>query len=67
MPAEEKKVGQELGEVRSALPLERLEVYLKENVRGYSGPLEVQQFKVCTRYPARTSLIRYIVWPGKLA
>jgi hypothetical protein len=45
-PRKPKKVGQELGDVRSPLPLERLEVYLQRNVEGFQGPLEVQQFKV---------------------
>lgn len=40
-----KKVGQELGEVRSSLPLEKLVPYLEKHVQNYSGPLEVQQFK----------------------
>jgi aminoglycoside phosphotransferase (APT) family kinase protein len=40
-----KKVGQELGAVRSSLPLDKLEPYLEKNVKGYHGPLEVQQFK----------------------
>lgn len=40
-----KKVGQELGEVRSSLPLDRLVPYLEKHVDGYRGPLEVKQFK----------------------
>ena len=43
MPA--KKVGQELGQVRSSLPLDKLVPYLEKHVEGYRGPLEVQQFK----------------------
>jgi hypothetical protein len=39
------KVGQEFGAIRSSLPLEKLEPFLKKNVQGYQGPLEVQQFK----------------------
>lgn len=41
-----KKIGQELGEVRSSLPLDRLVPYLEQNVKGFKGPLEVKQFKV---------------------
>ena len=39
------KVGQEFGAIRSSLPLENLEPFLEKNVKGYQGPLEVQQFK----------------------
>lgn len=40
-----KKIGQELGQVRSNLPLDKLVPYLEKHVDGYRGPLEVQQFK----------------------
>lgn len=42
---EPQKVGQELGEVRSVLPLDKLVPYLEKHVVGYNGPLEVKQFK----------------------
>lgn len=38
--------GQDTGDVRAPLPLDRLVPYLEENVEGFSGPLEVKQFKV---------------------
>ncbi|ORX37802.1 kinase-like domain-containing protein [Kockovaella imperatae] len=40
-----RKVGQQVGEVRSALPLDKLVPYLEKNVDGWKGPLEVKQFK----------------------
>ncbi|ORY34811.1 kinase-like domain-containing protein [Naematelia encephala] len=40
-----KKVGQELGDVRSPLPLDRLVPYLEANIKGFKGPLKVKQFK----------------------
>ena len=49
MEGKVRKVGQEVGEIRSSLPLDRLEPYLRSSVRGYEGPLTVKQFKVCTR------------------
>lgn len=42
----EKKIGQETGQIRSELPLDRLVPYLESHVKGYQGPLEVLQFKV---------------------
>lgn len=42
----EKKIGQEFGEIRAPLPLDRLVPFLERNVEGYEGPLEVKQFKV---------------------
>ena len=50
------KVGQELGAVRSSLPLEKLVPYLEKNVKGYQGPLEVQQFKFGQVRPITSSL-----------
>ena len=41
-----KKVGQEYGEVRSSLPLEKLEPYLEKHIKGFKGPIEVKQFRV---------------------
>lgn len=41
------KIGQEFGAIRAPLPLDKLVPYLEQNVKGYKGPLEVQQFKVC--------------------
>lgn len=40
------KVGQEYGDVRSSLPLERLVPYLENNIDGFKGPLDVKQFAV---------------------
>jgi hypothetical protein len=40
------KVGQEYGDIRASLPLDRLVPYLEANVDGWQGPLEIQQFKV---------------------
>lgn len=42
----EKKIGQETGQIRSELPLNKLVPYLESHVRGFQGPLEVLQFKV---------------------
>lgn len=42
-----KKIGQEYGDVRSSLPLERLVPYLEREIEGFQGPVEVKQFKVC--------------------
>lgn len=39
------KIGQEYGDVRAPLPLDRLVPYLEQHVDGYKGPLEVKQFK----------------------
>ncbi|KAK4687524.1 hypothetical protein P7C73_g2601, partial [Tremellales sp. Uapishka_1] len=44
-PSSTKKVGQETGEVRSTLPLDKLIPYLETNVEGFNTPLEVKQFK----------------------
>ncbi|KAK8849604.1 hypothetical protein IAR55_004939 [Kwoniella newhampshirensis] len=37
--------GQELSDVRSALPLDKLVPYLEDNIEGFRGPVEVKQFK----------------------
>jgi aminoglycoside phosphotransferase (APT) family kinase protein len=37
------------GAVRSELPLDRLEPYLREHVAGFKGPIEVKQFNVRQR------------------
>lgn len=44
------KVGQEYGDIRAPLPLDRLVPYLEANVDGWQGPLEIQQFKVSILY-----------------
>jgi len=40
------KVGQETGQVRSTLPLDKLLPYLEGNIDGFKGPVDVKQFKV---------------------
>ena len=42
------KIGQGVGAVRSALPLDRLVPYLEKHVEAFRGPLEVKQFTVRT-------------------
>ena len=44
--ADRTKIGQEYGDIRAPLPLDRLVPYLEKHVEGYAGPLEVKQFKV---------------------
>ena len=46
MSSDEKKVGGEFGEIRSALDVDKLEAYLSQNVREIHVPLQVKQFKV---------------------
>lgn len=50
------------GAVRSELPLERLEPYLREHVTGFKGPLEVKQFNVSDISRSSSELLT-IVWP----
>lgn len=52
----EPKIGQEYGDVRAPLPLDRLEPFLQQNVKGYAGPLEVKQFKVGDSNQMRSSM-----------
>lgn len=57
------KIGQEYGDVRAPLPLDRLVPYLEQHVDGYKGPLEVKQFKVGSLALAPDSLTRPCLTP----
>lgn len=46
MPTPPGPTGQDLGDVRSPLPMDRLVPYLEKHVAGFKIPLEVKQFKV---------------------
>jgi len=59
-----KKVGQETGQVRSPLPLDKLVPYLENNVKDFQGPLEVKQFKVSLRRVSSDIEVNLsLVWP----
>jgi len=59
---EQRNDGGGYGAVRSELPLERLEPYLREHVTGFKGPLEVKQFNVSDISRSSSELLT-IVWP----
>ena len=46
------KIGQAVGDVRSALPLNQLVPYLEKHVEGFQRPLEVKQFTVRADRPS---------------
>lgn len=43
--------GAAYSEVRSTLPLEKLEPYLIANIPGYTGPLTIKQFNASPPLP----------------
>ena len=48
------KIGGELGDVRAAIDVEKLNAYLEAHVLEVTAPVAVKQFKVCV---SRSSLI----------
>ena len=41
------KIGGELGDVRAAIDIEKLNAYLEAHVSEIAAPVTVKQFKVC--------------------
>lgn len=44
-----KKIGGEYGDVRAAIDLQKLNVYLEARVPEITAPVTLKQFKVCTQ------------------
>lgn len=62
------KIGGEYGPVRANIDLERLESYLKANVKAIKTPVDVKQFKVRRRAVASPVFAEMLtsrkVWAG---
>ncbi|GFZ49985.1 hypothetical protein JCM24511_07738 [Saitozyma sp. JCM 24511] len=61
MPTPPGPTGQDLGDVRSPLPMDRLVPYLEKHVAGFKTPLEVKQFKSNPTYLLQTPSQSYVL------
>ena len=61
-----KKVGGEIGEVRSAIDIEKLNAYIEAQVPAIKAPVAVKQFKVRYTLGLRWALVltTRAVWSG---
>lgn len=46
----DKQIGGEYGPVRANIDVDKLNAYLAAHVPAVSSPVDVQQFKVCSRF-----------------